>query len=559
MTIHVSAQKPAVLDPHYTDDLTKDYDPEAVLKTMVTDQITQPLRANVPVSITENNQAMTDDELDELVGILLQIKSATSDYQRLRSLLRQSLVHYDPAPTIPIHEVFVSQIAVAHKMPAPAANVRYTAGTDIIPAAKTALAGRGTEQLTASITYTYHPQTLGVWFPDADGFKDFQTWADLQVQAINAQTPLDPAVLKLMQQFGSLSLKGLTESLRLRKNSTDAFQPGSFPRLLIDLVMRYCQNPPATATGSTNSPAGLMPFSTLELVVPSSIVFVNVEAHARASSARVHKVWDEINKSLALPVKMVSNQKLSKLTAVHRMLQKAQASGGNGGAQAARSARVVFRKKPPTSIDLIKGLTKILRRMGRVSASQNIYKRQTRSFARASRRDPSGLNSPGISTRIAYLPDLHVYLDTSGSISEINYQDAIMMLIRLAKKMDVNLYFNSFSHVLSQPVLLKTKGKSVAAIYREFTKVPKVTGGTDFEQIWRYIEASPKRKKELSLMITDFEWGPHSSFAGHPKNLYYAPVSNTDWTYITRAAKNYVDSMAHIEPNLARRLVGLYV
>ena len=107
--------------------------------------------------------------------------------------------------------------------------------------------------------------------------------------------------------------------------------------------------------------------------------------------------------------------------------------------------------------------------------------------------------------------------------------------------------------------LKDAKGKSVAAIYREFTKVPKVTGGTDFEQIWRYIEASRKRKNELSLIITDFEWYPRSTYAGHPKNLYYAPVSNTDWTYITRAAKNYVDSMAHIEPNLARRLVGLYV
>ncbi|MEL0525941.1 hypothetical protein, partial [Neisseria gonorrhoeae] len=171
------------------------------------------------------------------------------------------------------------------------------------------------------------------------------------------------------------------------------------------------------------------------------------------------------NKSLALPIKMVSHHKLSKLTALHRSLSRAAAGpavSGQGGY--GRSGQVVFRKKPPTSIDLLTSLKRVLRRMGQVSSSQNIYKRQVRSFTRASRRDPTGLNSPGLSTRVAYLPDLHIYLDTSGSISEENYQDAIMMLIRLAKKMNVNLYFNSFSDILSQPALLKTRGKSTTAI-----------------------------------------------------------------------------------------------
>lgn len=560
MTITVSQQKPSVLDPVYTDDISKDYDLERTVSEAVTELIQQPLNPQQSVRITENGQDLLPD-LHQLIETCLEDSSATSDQQRFRSLMHQCLIHYDAAPTVPIGELYVSQAAAAHKLPAPSSSVRYTAGTDIIPSAKIALTGQNPEQFFASIGYTYHPQTLGVWFYNADAFTDFQVWADQQLQQIHAATPLDPNVLTLMQQFGKTHLKGLTESLLLRKNRSDAFQPGSFPRVLVHLVMSYIQAQHAGTVQSTNGVSidtGLMPFTAVDLFAPSSIVFANVEAHARSSSARVHKVWDEINKSLAMPVKMVSNQKLSKLTAVHRAVQKASAGPAGSGSQVPRSGRVVFRKKPPTSIDLLTGLTRILRRMGKVSASQNIYKRRVRSFARASRRDPSGLNSPGVSTRTAYLPDLHVYLDTSGSISEANYQDAILMLIRLAKKMDVNLYFNSFSHVLSQPVLLKTKGKSVGAIYREFTKVPKVTGGTDFEQIWRYIEASPKRKRQLSLMLTDFEWGPRSSYAGHPKNLYYAPVSNTDWGQIRRSAKYYTKSMAHIEPNIARRLIGIY-
>lgn len=555
MTITVSGQKPVTLDPLYTDDLTKDFDPGELIENSITQVIQQPLRPGQTPAFDENGQDLAP-QLQQLIITGLDTTVSPQDQQRFRELMRQCLIRYDVSPSLPIGELFANQAASMHKLPAPSSSVHYTAGTDIIPTAKVLLNGSDPEAFFASIAYTYHPQTLGVWFQDADAFARFQTWVDQQSQAIHAAHPLDAAVLNLIQQFGTLDLKGLTESLLLRKQPSDAQQPGSFPRLLVHLVMSYIQSQSATNGAQT---AGLMPFTMSELFCPTSIVFANVEAHSRATPNRVHRAWDDINKSLALPIKMVSHHKLSKLTALHRSLSKAAAVpaiSGQGGY--GRSSQVVFRKKPPTSIDLLTSLKRVLRRMGQVSSSQNIYKRQVRSFTRASRRDPTGLNSPGLSTRVAYLPDLHIYLDTSGSISEENYQDAIMMLIRLAKKMNVNLYFNSFSDILSQPALLKTRGKSTTAIYREFTKIPKVTGGTDYEQIWRYIEASRKRKKELSLIITDFEWYPRSTYAGHPKNLYYAPISNSNWNYLKIAAKNYVQSMAHIEPALARRMIGLY-
>ena len=48
---------------------------------------------------------------------------------------------------------------------------------------------------------------------------------------------------------------------------------------------------------------------------------------------------------------------------------------------------------------------------------------------------PVLLDSPdlkGKQTGIRFRPDIHVYLDCSGSISERNYQDAIKSLIKLA-------------------------------------------------------------------------------------------------------------------------------
>lgn len=70
------------------------------------------------------------------------------------------------------------------------------------------------------------------------------------------------------------------------------------------------------------------------------------------------------------------------------------------------------------------------------------------------------------------------------------------MLIKMAKKLNVNFYFNSFYHCLSASTHLTVKDRSVNAIYKSFEKVPKVTGGTDYRQIWEYIGASPKRKRQ---------------------------------------------------------------
>ena len=118
----------------------------------------------------------------------------------------------------------------------------------------------------------------------------------------------------------------------------------------------------------------------------------------------------------------------------------------------------------------------------------------------------------------------------------------------VAKKLNINLYFNSFSHCMSQCTKLRTKDKSLKQIYAVFRKVPKVTGGTDYEQIWHYINRSKKRQRELSIIITDFEWSPPNHYVQHPKNLYYMPCSRLDVDKMIRWAKNFVKDMQHIDP-----------
>jgi hypothetical protein len=461
------------------------------------------------------------------------------------------------------------QAGVQYKLPTPAATCIYTAQSDVIPAAKKLLAGQVNDagELFASIAYAYHPETLGFWFQSSAAFDDFKTWLNGTTAALTSVLPADTT--NLLNQFGKISLKDLTESLLLRKDDSDENEEYSFARVIVHMLMDYVQqkNTAATtlaaATAAQATPeTGVMPFLLSELYSPRTLVIVNVEAHARATASKVTAEWKMINTSIAAPVKVLSNKSLSKLTALPRAAAKAQKAASNmnkANNLTGRSAQVKFRKQAPSKVDLVRDLTRALKRMGQVNRSQNIYRQVKSTFVKANRRDPDDWNKPGRIVSTRYMPDIHVYVDTSGSISEENYQQSVIMLISMAKKLNVNLYFNSFSHMLSQEVLLRTANKSVAQIWHEFRKIPKVSGGTAYKQIWDYINMSPARKRRLSLVITDFEWYPPTTREEHPKNLYYAPCSSMDWTTITHYAQMYVSKMHHIEPAIAQRMLGLIV
>lgn len=206
-------------------------------------------------------------------------------------------------------------------------------------------------------------------------------------------------------------------------------------------------------------------------------------------------------------------------------------------------------------IDVYPILMRILRKMETVNKSMNSYKMVKSSFARANRRNPDDYNKLGKIVSTRYKPDLHLYIDTSGSISESDYREAVRLAIAMAKKLNVDLYFNSFSHILSQCAQLHTKDKNPQAIMREFQKIPKVSGGTDFTLVWDYIMRSKKRQRELSIMITDFEFSAPNKHIDHPKNLYYLPCATMNWSHIRREAEHFVKSAQMNIPDIRNHLL----
>lgn len=560
MPIVVSNQKPAVLDPAHLITCVGNYDPLPALHATLVDPLLQPLNAAMPVNVTDDKGVDITADIPSLFYGCLGDNISPVHEAAVKDLLSQTLVNFNASTFLPVGELFASQAAHRNKLPAPSPTVIYTAQDDIIPAAKGMLAGINDEDLLfTGIAFIYHPNTLGFWFETSAAFDDFKTWLAAQTALMASVLPADTT--QLLNDFSKLNLNGLTESLLLRKTDADGNEEHSFARTIVHMLMLWVeQQRRAAAAPGGHLDAGIMAFSVSELFCPRSIVLINAEAHARATPAKIAKEWQMINQGIASPVKIVSNKALSKLTALPRLAAKAAAAAAkNDKSTFGRSAKVTFRAQPPSKIDLIKDISRVLKRMGTVNRSQNIFRTSRTTFSKANRRNPDDFNKPGRINSIQYMPDLHIYIDTSGSISERNYQESVMMLIALAKKMNVNLYFNSFSHVLSQEVLLRVEGKPVKRVWEEFRKIPKVNGGTDYLQIWNYINASPERKRRMSLVITDFQWYPPSTREDHPRNLYYAPCSAMDWNYMVRAAKDFSTSMNHIDATIKQHLLGMIV
>ena len=547
----VTNQKPVMLSPVYQAKIQGDFDPlDYIAQTLATPLYT-PVVAGQPVTISANGVDITPADIAQTVANCCGDVVDTTSEAWCKAIFGKTLVYFDKNSNLLTQNLFAIQAAEKEKLPTPTATIVYTPATDVIPVSKEFLAGKcDYEKYFATLAFYARPNTLGFYFANETAFDSFKFWLSAQTAAIAAGLPAQTN--QLLQDFQNLNLNGLTESLVLRNNDAENNDEYSFARTLIAYMMQY-------ATQVSSAEFGVLPFELGELYCPRSIVLVNVEKHAHATARQVADEWNLINQSLSMKINMVSNNKLNRLTATARNLSKIQGMAAtaatNSSASTSKSANVKFRKTAPNTIDIAKLLNKIMNKMAAVNRSENTYKSVKMTFAKPNRRDPDDFNKQGKSVSVKYRPDIHLYIDTSGSISEENYQDAVKACIQMARKLNINLYFNSFSHCMSQCTKLNVKDKSARQVYAAFRNVPKVTGGTDYAQIWNYINRSKKRKREISLIITDFEWHAPNRYIEHPKNLYYIPCSRCDWKGIVSSAESFCKSMMHIDPDCRRHLL----
>lgn len=548
MSYQITQQTPIALDSNYDAfiRLNKPGDPIKLL----TENVSKKLFTSKNTKITYGSNNITPKEISNLLINCSDEKIDPTSETLARDLLSKTVLNFSNQLSIPVRLMYAQMAAEREKMPAPSPTLFYTANSDVIPSCKSYLAGSASSDLVfASFAYTYKPQVLAFGFLNEQEFEGFKQFFS-RTYATPLSNKLSSEANGKCRDFALEKLNGLTDNLRLRYDNNDEQDPYSFSRLLILALYQY--------VNLSANQSFAMPFDLGENYNPKSLIFINIDRHAHATTKEVNSAWHEINESTHNPLKMISNKRLNHLQSIKRInhiIQK-KVDSHNKKVGTYKATYRPFSDSKPSPKRTLSNILLILKYMSDVNQSDNIYKTVKHTFNRPNRRHPDNPDLQGKITSTHYKPDIHIYLDTSGSISQENYSAGIKLCIALAKKLDVNLYFNSFSHYLSQTYKLPLKGRSLDQIYTYFDKaIPKVTGGTDFSNVWRYINRSSKRKRELSLLITDFgDSAPSYDFV-HPKNLFYLPIDTTNFSSVKHLAERFLDSMIACGHNIRPQIL----
>lgn len=583
MTIQIRNQRPATLynDPfNVLPDINAnksmgDFQSEITnhVKATYIKPMYQPINAQHPVVI-EDHATSTPTPIDEDTlynGIMHLWTSDTLDVQlqdQISDIYRQGIQYHAPNDWYFEEQLGVEAIT-RMKLPVPTQKggrvVRYTASVDVIPTAKAFLAQPDAMNATnwfANITAYAHDRPFNNYLlmtvQTADVFNDVKQYVQNFVQIWQTQNaPISQDVNKLLADFDKIDLTTELSAGLFLPNGGGGAQPEqdvlSFTRIIMYALSQYEKN--SGVPGALT----IQPSNLQQVYFPENIIILNLENYAHAKPSEIKDDWDVFEKALAAKkaLRFISNKKLMTAKAMSRSAGGGMAStASSAGKDIARAKVQPFSGKPIPAKKMLAMMAKVIQSQVTKQVTQNTYQTQKSSFMRPNRRKPDDINLPGKLTTTQYRPDIHVYLDTSGSISESQYRDAVTNLIMLTKQINCNLYITSFSHYVSQTALLKTKDRSTAHIYQQFLAIPKVTGGTDFEQVWRKIEMIDENNKknnlshQINFIITDFGY---SLSRGHRwdraqasvKNTYYVPISidSRHWNSMRDWAKQFREQM----------------
>ena len=581
MTINIRNQKPAILydDPYNilldinadkSEDEYADAKDKHLMETYI-EPLFVPINSQHPVVIEakENGQTQQIDKDAIFQGINHLWTSPTLDVDlqdQMNEIYRQGIQYLAPNDWY-FEEQLGVEALTKMKLPTPSSKsgriVRYTASVDLIPSAKQLLAQNDAVSATnwfANVTGYTHDRPFNNYLlltvQTSDVFEDIKQHIRNYTQIMQTQYTIDADVTKLLSDFDKISLKTDLSAGMFMPNGggscTKEFESLSFTRIIMYAFSQYEK--------ANHGKLLVQPTNINQLYLPENIIIMNLENYAHAKPSEIKDDWDTFEKGLnaKIALNFVSNKKLMTAKSMSRTLSQMSVSNSAGTNQQFARAKVkAFSGKPVPAKTTMLMMKKVIQAQITNRVTENTYKTFKTSYMRPNRRKPDDINLPGKLTTTKYRPDIHVYLDTSGSISETQYRDAVTNLIMLTKQINCNLYMTSFSHYVSQTTLLKTKDRTTQDIYAQFIRTPKVTGGTDFEQVWRKIdmidEFNTKNGKshQINFIITDYGY---SLSRGHRwsreqaslKHTYYVPISanKATWEHILRYATNFRKQMA---------------
>lgn len=514
------------------------------IKSQLVEPLFQPTSTS-EVKITYNkNNVSQNDLLKTLMNIWVSKTYDVDNDKFLNELYARSLLHAKKEGQT-IDTILVKEALDEQNLPEPSDRVIYSVKHDFIPSAKTLLSDTSRDD--------YHRQFLGTMgaYLQGSNLNEFKVIVcenqDVFKQMRQTMDQYQPNL------FNKMTLDDYFEPVILPPE--DKMHP--FAEQSINRIIDYA------ASVTTNT--WTYPVNLSEHIMPTKLLILNLDEIAHANSKDLQKAFQKLKKNLnnKYLMRMISQKALTKVENIKKadeQIDSIEASQKNNGENERRERHTQLLKKPVSREQMIRQVMNIVKTGTTSQRTQNVYEVETESYNRPNRREPMNAEKPGLIKYTDFKYDIHIYLDTSGSISERNYQDAIYVLIALAKKMKVNIYFTSFSHIISETSMLKIENRSTNQIYDQFKKTPKVGGGTDFENVWHKIQRR-KNRDEYSFIITDFGYNVNRNrrFTNEEvKNTFYIPISTTEreWKNIKKMCINFIKQMAHAgDEKITRRII----
>lgn len=363
--------------------------------------------------------------------------------------------------------------------------------------------------------------------------KDNQTFEDLKTnmrQHMKQNITLPQDTARHLSQFDNLSIDGsLSLGLFLPHELED--EANGFNRIL--------EHELALMERRQNQRVFNELYSLKGALRPTKLIILNLDEYTHARN--LQKEWQQIVRAFnnTHKIRHIKNKNLQTLQAVNRnILPPSNYDGGDKGLgkAAMRAAKINYlTKKQIDPKQLIKRISDIAKRQTLNQTTSNTKKKQKNTFMRANRRNPDDINAQGKITSTVYSPDVHIWLDTSGSISREDYEKEVYVMIAIAKHMNVDIYFNSFSHIVSETVKIPTKNRTPKQVFKMIENIQKVTGGTNFVNVWEAIDKSEAvnlkngHAPRLHLITSDMDYGVPTSYTLQThrpsvRNTYYIPI-----------------------------------
>lgn len=559
-----------------------------IMEAWLANTLAQPIIGTQPVQvIDEHGKGYSRNDIAELFAEAILNTNDTESNTSAVNLMSALALNITTATNLPLDQLHFNQMLNKTGLPSVMTNtksriIKYTIDDLIDPAREyISYAGKSNsyrdshsalDQFSVGVLSLFAPKAKAMIFADHEEFNKFTQQVLNTAQFIaSTQTDAPASLLTLAKEFDKMDISDdIVTGINLRADDQGVTPDYSFQRVLDYEAKTYVTDSNQIAkTNDTQQRTRELSFSLNEFINPKRLVIVNMANHVNKNAQAIANAWGDITQESNDPIHLTSLKSLSKLGATQAAARKMTASLKQQQQRAAAANRRAatentFSSQPATPQKAVLDIINVLNKMKNAMRTKNITKVRKATMNRPPRRVRPGnvVQAPGKITKSSYYPDIHFYADCSGSMSIADYQDTLILIIAVAKKLNCDIYFSSFSHSLSHEVLVPTKGRSTKQVFDLIAKIPKVTGGTDFSQVWDNINNLKVRQDRLNIMSTDFDYIPRTyPKVEHPKNMVYVPAFDRTkqqaWDEVRNCAARFTNAMAPHDPTIDSKILGM--